>query len=185
MIEFPDKKYDIIYADPPWQYRQKGGPNGKRGMAEAHYPTMNMDELKALPVQPLASNTGCALFLWATCPQLPQAIELMHAWGFEYKTVAFAWAKYNRKNCELFWGMGAYTRANIELCLLGVTPGYRAKEHVVSHGVHQMIEAPVGRHSAKPPQARARIEALMGDVPRIELFARERAPGWDAWGDEV
>lgn len=103
----------------------------------------------------------------------------------EYKTAAFVWVKKNRKSDTPFWGMGAYTRANAEICLLGVTPDFRASEQIKSHAVHQIIEAPVMEHSIKPDETRRRIVELLGDVPRIELFARQRVPGWDAWGDEI
>lgn len=109
----------------------------------------------------------------------------MESWGFIYKTAAFVWVKTNRKSSTPFWGMGAYTRANAELCLLGVTPGFNAGEAIKSHSVHQIIESPVKAHSVKPDETRKRIVELMGDVPRIELFARQHAPGWDVWGDEV
>lgn len=173
---FPEKKYAVIYADPPWGYRNKG----TRAAAARHYPTMTPDDIKALPVADIAA-ADCVLFLWATFPMLPEALAVIEAWGFAYKTAAFVWAKRNRKSPGWFWGLGNWTRSNPEVCLLAV----RGCPERVSAAVHSLIEAPVGRHSAKPPQARARIEALMGDVPRIELFARERAPGWDAWGDEV
>lgn len=123
--------------------------------------------------------------LWATFPNIREALRVMEAWGFEYRTAAFVWIKKNRKNGGNFWGMGAYTRANAEVCLLGTTPGTKARQVVKSHGVQQVIEAPVERHSRKPAEVRERIVRLLGDVPRIELFARERVPGWDAWGNEV
>lgn len=109
----------------------------------------------------------------------------MEAWGFTYKTAAFVWIKKNRKNSGNFWGMGAYTRANAEVCLLGVTPDFKARDQIKSHRVHQVIEAPFEAHSKKPDETRRRIVELLGDVPRIELFARQRADGWDAWGNEV
>lgn len=109
----------------------------------------------------------------------------MQAWGFEYKTAAFVWVKKNRKSGTPFWGMGAYTRANAEVCLLGITPDFKAKEQIKSHAVHQIVEEPIQAHSVKPDEVRKRIVTLMGDVPRIELFARQRAAGWDAWGDEL
>lgn len=128
---------------------------------------------------------GCALFMWATFPQIADALRVMETWGFTYKTAAFVWVKKNRKSDTPFWGMGAYTRANAEICLLGVTPDFRASEQIKSHAVHQIIEAPVMEHSIKPDETRRRIVELLGDVPRIELFARQRVPGWDAWGDEI
>lgn len=173
---FPAKKYAVIYADPPWGYRNRG----TRAAAARHYPTMGVDEIKALPVADIAA-ADCVLFLWATFPMLPEALETVRAWGFQYKTLAFCWAKRNRRSPGWFWGLGNWTRSNPEVCLLAA----RGRPARASAAVHSLIEAPVGRHSAKPKEARTRIEALMGDVPRIELFARERAPGWDAWGDEV
>lgn len=124
-------------------------------------------------------------FLWATFPNIGEALRVMEAWGFEYRTAAFVWVKKNRKSGGNFWGMGAYTRANAEVCLLGTTPGTKARQVVKNHGVQQIVEAPVEQHSRKPTEVRERIVRLMGDVPRIELFARERVPGWDAWGNEV
>ncbi|MBQ9551385.1 MAG: DNA methyltransferase [Clostridia bacterium] len=184
MIPFPDKQYSVIYADPPWSYQQQGGPKGKRGTANAHYGTMSTNDICELPVKNLCGG-GSALFMWATFPQIADAIRVMEAWGFRYKTAAFVWVKKNAKSGSNFWGMGAYTRANAEVCLLGVTPGFRAKDAIKCHSVHQIIEAPIEAHSKKPDEARRRIVELMGDVPRIELFARCRADGWDAWGNEV
>ena len=179
---FPDKTYNIIYADPPWSYRQKGGPRGKRGAASAHYDTGG--DLRPSGEKYVRGGYAVCL-LWATFPNIREALRVMEAWGFEYRTAAFVWIKKNRKNGGNFWGMGAYTRANAEVCLLGTTPGTKARQVVKSHGVQQVIEAPVERHSRKPAEVRERIVRLLGDVPRIELFARERVPGWDAWGNEV
>ena len=109
----------------------------------------------------------------------------MEAWGFVYKTAAFVWVKTYAKSGRPFWGMGAYTRANAEVCLLGVSPGFKARERIRSHRVHQVITAPFEGHSKKPDETRRRIVELLGDVPRLELFARDRAPGWDAWGNEA
>ena len=128
---------------------------------------------------------GAALFLWATFPNIGEALKVMEAWGFTYKTAAFVWVKKNPKSGTNFWGMGQYTRANAEVCLLGITPGFKAGERVKSHRVHQIIEAPFEGHSRKPPEVRERIVELLGDVPRLELFARDRAEGWDSWGDEL
>lgn len=183
MIQFPDKKYQIIYADPPWDY--PGGLKNARGMARQHYQTMTTEEICAMPIQDLCGLDGTALFLWATFPKMPEALRVMETWGVTYKGAAFVWIKKNPKSGSNFWGMGNYTRANAEVCLLGVSKGFRASERVKSHRVHQIVEAPVGRHSAKPPEVRDRIVELLGDVPRIELFARERAEGWDAWGNEI
>lgn len=128
---------------------------------------------------------GAACFLWATFPNIAEGIRVLEAWGFQYKTAAFVWVKKNAKSGTNFWGMGAYTRANAEVCLLGVSPGFKAKERIRSHKVHQIIEAPFEGHSKKPNETRRRIVELLGDVPRLEMFARQRAEGWDAWGNEV
>ena len=169
-------KYKVIYADPPWRYQMKRGS----GVAENHYPTMSMDELCRLPVHRLADK-DCALFLWVTLPMLQEVWTLIEAWGFTYKTVAFIWIKQNRKSNRLFWGMGFWTRSNAEICLLA-TKGHSKR---CSAKVHQIIMSHVEEHSKKPEEARKRIELLMGDVPRVELFARRASPGWEVWGNEV
>lgn len=141
---------------------------------------MRLEELAALPVSDLA-DTDCALFLWATFPQLPEALRLIRAWGFSYKTVAFVWLKTNRRSHTWFYGLGFWTRSNAEICLLA-TKGHPKRQ---AANIHQLIVSPVERHSKKPDEARDRIEALMGDLPRIELFARQKPPGWEVWGNEV
>ena len=170
------KKYSVIYADPPWRYKMYKG-NGK---IEKHYPTMELDEIKALPVKELADK-DCILFLWATLPMIPEALQVIKAWGFEYKTTAFVWVKLSRHSDGIFWGMGYWTRSNVEICMLA-TKGH---PHRRAKNVHQVIVSHVEEHSKKPAEARRRIEALIGDVPRIELFARQSPPGWDVWGNEV
>lgn len=173
------KKYSIIYADPPWAYRTYS-KKGQGRSAESHYPTMSIEDIKALPVGELAAK-DCALFLWITFPCLYEALEVLEAWGFSYKTVAFVWVKQNRKNDDLFTGMGYWTRANAEICILA-TKGHPRR---VSAGVRQVILSHVEEHSKKPDEARDRIVQLIGDLPRIELFARQSPEGWDVWGNEV
>lgn len=173
-----DGGYQVIYADPPWKYRAYSGK--AKGSAENHYPTMDFDALRELPVGMLAAK-DCALFLWVTLPCLPEGLFLMEAWGFSYKTAAFVWVKQNRRADSLFWGLGSWTRSNAELCLLAV----RGRPRRMDAGVHQIILSHVGEHSKKPEEVRERIVRLMGDVPRIELFAREKTEGWDVWGNEV
>ena len=141
---------------------------------------MSIEDIKALPVGELADK-ACALFLWITFPCLYEALEVLEAWGFSYKTVAFVWVKQNRKNDDLFTGMGYWTRANAEICILA-TKGHPRR---VSAGVRQVILSHVEEHSKKPDEARDRIVQLMGDLPRIELFARQSPEGWDVWGNEV
>lgn len=128
------------------------------------------------------SADDCVLFLWVTNPTLKEGLELIEKWGFEYKTVAFTWIKRNKKTTSsLFWGMGYWTRANAELCLLAT----KGKIKRVDKGVHSVIDTPIEQHSKKPDETRRRIVKLMGDLPRIELFARQRAEGWTAWGNEI
>jgi len=249
------EKYGVVLADPPWQYDDKAAA-GQRGAA-FKYPTMPVAEIAALPVRDLVAD-DCALFLWATWPTLPDAFEVMRAWGFSYRTAAFVWVKtapgaareearrtiqrgvanalvqasalglslaQARKDARklklskdaplvqslaacaswlpalrvvpvtrkvmagfhrgdlggLFWGMGQSTRTNTEVVLLGVR-GRLGRE---SCGVHQVVLAPPGRHSEKPGEVHKRIEALLGDRPRLELFARQRVKGWHVWGNEV
>lgn len=172
-------KYQVIYADPPWSYRvwsKKG--NGRS--AESHYPTMSIEEIADLPVNELADE-NCALFLWVTFPLLKEIWKVIDAWGFTYKSVAFVWIKQNKKADSLFWGMGYWTRANAEICILAT----KGSPKRYSKRVHQVIVSHIEEHSKKPEEARRRIEQLMGDVPRIELFARRETPGWDVWGNEV
>lgn len=176
MIPFPDKKYSVIYADPPWSYTA----GGKQRNVRRHYHTMAPEDIFDLPVQDIAAD-NCLLFLWATFPNLDVALETIRRWGFKYKTAAFVWVKRNSKSPGLFWGMGNWTRSNPEVCLLGV----KGKPTRASASVHSVIEAPIGRHSEKPAETRDRIVQLAGGGPMIELFARKTAPGWDAWGDEV
>lgn len=141
---------------------------------------MSMDEIKALPVGDLADK-DCVLFLWVTFPMLRDAWGVIDAWGFKFKTVAFVWIKLNRKADSLFTGLGFWTRSNAEICLLA-TKGHPKRQ---AKNIHQVIVSHVEEHSKKPDEARQRIEALMGDIPRIELFARQQPPGWDVWGNEV
>ena len=169
-------QYSVIYADPPWRYSAKN----VQGAAEKHYPTMGIDEIRALPVAELAEK-DCALFLWVTVPCLLEGLSVLQAWGFQYKTIAFVWIKQNKKADSLFWGMGYWTRSNAEFCILAT----RGSPKRQSAGVHQVIVSHIEEHSKKPQEARERIVQLMGDVPRIELFARQKTPGWDVWGNEV
>ena len=171
------KEYQIVLGDPPWTYNDKAQA-GKRGACHK-YPTMNTADICALNVQSFCAKDA-VLFLWATGPMMPVALDVMAHWGFVYKSIAFTWVK-RTKNNKLHWGMGSWTRANPEFVLLGV----RGKPKRVSAGVHSVLEEPLGAHSAKPLFVRDKIVQLMGDLPRVELFARDRVDGWDAWGNEV
>ena len=168
----------MIYADPPWSYRDKANA-GNRG-ASHKYSTMSLDSIKNLPVKDLADD-NCALFLWVTMPLLPDCLSVIEAWGFKYKTVAFTWVKTHSPSGKFCVGMGNYTRANAEICILAT----KGKMPVKSHSVRSLIVSPRREHSQKPDEARDGIVELFGDVPRIELFARQRIEGWHAWGDQV
>lgn len=174
-----DRKYRVIYADPPWSYYVYSKKGSGRS-AESHYPTMSIDDISKLPIGNLAQNDA-VLLMWVTFPTMYEAIKVIKAWGFTYKTVAFCWIKLNKKTPSLFWGMGYWTRANAEICLLAT----KGKPRRICAGVHQVIMSPIEEHSKKPEETRQRIKQLLGDVPRIELFARECAEGWDYWGNEV
>ena len=170
------RKFNILYADPPWKYER----NKVQGAAERHYPTMSIEQLCALDVEKI-TDENCALFLWSTFPFLPEALRLIKAWGFTYKTTAFVWLKQNRKNKDWFFGLGFWTRGNAEICLLAT----KGKPQRKSAKVSQLIIAPIDKHSKKPDIVREKIVELMGDLPRIELFARQTTPGWEVFGNEV
>lgn len=176
-----NKKYNIIYADPPWSYRDKRDKHPRLcGGASAHYNTMTIEEIKNLPVNKLADD-NCMLFIWVTFPNLQEGLDVIKAWGFTYKTLGFSWIKTNKKNGKPFFGIGYYTKSNCEVCLIGV----KGKPIVVSNKVSSVIIAPREEHSKKPDIVRDKIVELCGDLPRIELFARQKTEGWDVWGNEV
>jgi site-specific DNA-methyltransferase (adenine-specific) len=166
-----NKKYNIIYADPPWKY----GNDVKK-----HYPTIPIKEIHNFPIDKIAAD-NCALFLWVTFPILPEALETVRKWGFRYTTVAFTWIKTNKNNGKPFFGLGNWTRANAEICVLG----FRGKLKRNSNKVSQVVLSPLREHSRKPDEIRYKIVELMGDLPRIELFARQSMKGWDCWGNET
>ena len=141
---------------------------------------MELEQITALPVKELADRDAI-LFLWTTLPMIQEALQVIKAWGFEYKTTAFVWVKLARHSNGIFWGLGYWTRSNVEICMLA-TKGHPKR---VAKSIHQVIISHVEEHSKKPAEARRRIEALMCDVPKIELFARRPARGWDVWGNEV
>ena len=141
---------------------------------------MTIDEICKMPVADI-TDENCILFLWATYPMLKEAIKVIEAWGFTYKSIAFQWVKQNRSGNGYFFGLGRWTRGNTEPCLLAI----KGKPKRISASVGQLIFSPLRRHSQKPDEVRERIVKLVGDVPRIELFARAAAPGWDCWGNEI
>ncbi len=176
---FPNKKYSIIYADPPWDYKgqfQHTGSGGKdSGGAVRHYPTVSVSEMKTWDVASI-SEEDCLLFMWSSSPHLDQAIQLGKAWGFRWATVAFVWDK-QRLN------PGFYTMSQCELCLVfrrGKIPQPRG-----ARNMRQLVQIKRTRHSEKPDAVRERIEKMFPHQCKIELFARKRHQGWDAWGLEI
>ena len=185
---FPDKKFNIIYADPPWQYNKRSNDKTKfGGGAMGHYLTMTHEDICNLPVQDIAAD-NCVLFIWVTFPKLAEGLEVIKSWGFEYKTLGFSWHK-TTKSGSLFFGVGSYTKSNCEVCLfatkgrVGIKPSLN-KLVVKSLRVSSAINSPIQKHSKKPDAIRDRIVELFGDLPRIELFARQASPGWETWGNE-
>lgn len=185
--DLPRSHYGAIYADPPWSFRVWGEGGGTRnGVAKAHYNTMDPDEIAALPVGDLAAP-DCCLFMWITWPNLIEATHLISAWGFAYKTCAFAWVKgdirqpdFFRSDADAYMGLGYWTRANSEVCLLAT----RGAPKRLNADVRQGIIEPRREHSRKPDCVPGRIERLVAG-PYLELFARTTRPGWDVWGNET
>ena len=178
MIPFPDKKYQIIYADPPWQYKTKESlakVSILNGEINTHYKTMTFAELVDLPLSSI-SDKNCMLFMWVVSPMLDEGIELMKKWGFKYSTIAFIWHK-QRSN------PGHYTMSECEICLvgrIGKIPTPRG-----ARNVRQFLSEMRGIHSAKPNEIRNRIFKMFPTQNKIELFARQKTDGWDVWGNEV
>ena len=175
------KKYQIIYADPPWSYYNDSNAKPDcttiKGMRRPPYSVMSSQSIKDLKIKDI-SDDNSILFIWTTDYHLEKCLEVIKSWGFTYKTIGFVW---NKKCCF----MGAYTmKSGIELCLLA-TKGKDAHKLVKMHNIRSLIEEKRTKHSAKPVEVRNRIVALLGDLPRIELFAREKTEGWDVWGNEV
>ncbi|MHA1408523.1 MAG: MT-A70 family methyltransferase [Candidatus Heimdallarchaeaceae archaeon] len=178
MIPFPDKKYQIIYADPPWQYKTKECLAKKsilNGKLNKHYNTMELEDLKNLDVQNITAKNAL-LFLWIVSPMLVEGIQVMSSWGFKYATVVFVWYKQNTNP-------GHYTMSECEFCLIGKTG--RIPYPRGARNIRQMVSRRREKHSQKPEEVRNRINKMFPTQNKIELFARERVEGWDAWGDEV
>jgi N6-adenosine-specific RNA methylase IME4 len=179
------KHYRVIYADPPWTFATYSR-KGKGRSPEAHYDCMTLSDIKALPVADWAAD-DCVLLLWTTDPLLEKAFDVIRAWGFTYKTVGFYWAKLNKGGAAMasgeksfFTGLGFWTRANPEPCLLA-TRGHPKRR---SADVRKLVVSPRREHSRKPDEVYDRIAALC-EGPYLEMFARSSRPGWDTWGSEA
>ena len=198
-------KYSIIYLDPPWKYNSRANHKTRfRGGAEGHYPLMTMAEIAALPIGDIAAKSA-AVLMWCTFPYLDEQIKLFKHWGFKYRTQFITWVKLNPRGYDfpaedpnykpgkqyvlysdglfhsVFFGVGYYAKSNPEVCLLGM----RGQVPTISDTVSSVILAPRRQHSQKPTEAYSRIEGVFGDVPRIELFARNSAPGWVCAGNGI
>jgi len=181
------KKYQIILADPPWRFKNwsiselaKRGKKWARKNGRSPYDVMNNEDICKLPVNEIVAK-DCILFLWATYPKLQEALETIKSWGFIYKTVAFTWVKQNKKSDGWHFGLGYWTRGNPEICLLAT----KGKPKRINNSVANLTISHLQEHSQKPKKIRDKIVELIGDLPRIELFAREKTEGWDVWGNEV
>lgn len=174
------KKYNIIYADPPWKFQAYSKKGSLQKSADCHYSCMKLEDIQNLPVSEIAAS-DCVLFLWVTFPLLQEGIDTMRRWGFLYKTCAFNWVKRNKRAESWFMGLGYWTRSCSEICLLGT----KGKPKRISKSVLQICDARIMEHSRKPDEIRERIVELCGDLPRIELFARRQHEGWECVGNEI
>jgi N6-adenosine-specific RNA methylase IME4 len=178
MIPFPDKKYQIIYADPPWQYETTeclAKTSILNGDINTHYNTLSLEELKTLDI-PSISDKDSLLFMWVVSPMLPDCIDLMLSWGFEYATIGFIWYKQKANP-------GHYTLSECELCLIGKKG--RIPESRGARNIRQFLSSARREHSKKPVEIRARIDMMFPRNTKIELFSRDKIEGWDCWGNEV
>ena len=185
VIDLPNKKYNIIYADPPWHYGSKSAVNNTTGSAikplSDHYRTMSLQELKNMPIKNMTKDDA-ACFMWVTDSHIDEALEVLRSWGFAYKTIAFNWVKTTSKGnyCK---NVAPWTMKSSEICLLGIKG--RMTKYKQANNIESLVISQRTQHSQKPNEVRKRIEDLFGDLPRIELFARQKTDGWDVWGDEI
>ena len=182
------KKYEIIYADPAWSFgdrlrSSKKKADGKMDYRELerHYDTMSIKEMCEIPVKNITAENS-VLFMWTTDAHLEEAMKVINAWGFKYKTIGFVWNKKTNKGNQVCF-MGKWTMKGSEICLLA-TKG-NAHSMIEKHNVRQLVEAERQKHSKKPDEVRNRIVKLLGNRPRLEMFCRESKQGWDVWGNEV
>lgn len=186
-------KYDVILADPPWAYEVWDKDTGSGRSAESHYPTMSLEDICKLPVKDIAAD-NCALFVWAVYPSLFDVQKVIESWGFKYKTLAFEWVKLNTSGNGWHVGMGYYTRANPEPCLLAVRGNMPVAVHderntLITYDDEMFglpLIAKVREHSRKPDEQYRKIDRLYPTYTRrLEMFARRSRPGWDVFGNEV
>lgn len=178
MTDLPAGQFGVILADPPWRFATFDGKSSVATQAADPYATMSLENIKSMPMA-FTGATDCALIMWATAPLLPQAFEVMRAWGFTFKT-AGAWAKQSSTGQKWAFGTGYVFRSAAEFFLVGV----RGRPKVKSRSVRNLIVAPIREHSRKPDDMHAMCEALF-EGPYLELFARESRPGWTTWGNQA
>lgn len=173
------KKYDVIYCDPPWDYKGQTQHSGKKssdtGGANSHYNTVKLEDLKELDI-PSISEDNCLMFMWTSSPHLDQAIALLEAWGFKYTTIGFVWDKVNVNP-------GFYTMSQCEICIIGKKGKIPIPRG--SRNVRQFLSKKRTKHSEKPTEFRDRIAEMFPKQNKIELFARNKTEGWDFWGNEI
>jgi len=186
------KKYQIIYADPPWSYYDdtatQQGYTAITGMGHPSYPVMSSKEIMNLPIKNI-SDKNCILFIWTTDHHLEKCLKVIKSWGFEYKAIGFVWLKKNKQKKPVYFESPYTMKSDMELCLLAIK-GKFAYKLVKRHNIKSLIESVGKKHSGKPAEVKNRIVKLLGDLPRIELFARQKTKGWDAvswndWDNEV
>jgi len=171
-------KYSVIYADPPWEFPDSGGTKNSRGLAKKFYPTMKTEDICSIPVKEWVEDNSM-LFIWASFRRLQEVFKVIEAWGFEYYGIGFLWAKTN-KSSGFHFGMGYYTRHNTEPCFIAI----RGKPKPLNRDVRELIVSQVEEHSKKPDEIRDRISRIY-DGRKLEMFARKKVDGWDAWGNEI
>ena len=177
-MSLPNKKYNIIYADPPWHFENWNNKTAQTNPNQ-HYPTMTMKDIANMKVNDIAAD-DCVLFMWCTDPLLHKQLPIIESWGFKYKTVGFTWAKTNRTKMGFFTGLGYWTRGNPEMCLLAT----RGKPKRLNKSIPQLVVSQRQEHSRKPDIIYEHIEKML-EGPYIELFARRKRKGWTSWGNEV
>ena len=184
MIPFPKKKYNIIYADPPWKFSSPKFQDGNRGFGnrvEDRYKTLSIKEMCNLSINKITKE-DCILFMWVIDSHLKESFEVIESWGFRFATIGFTWVKqYNTGS--YCYNFGTYTLKSTEICLIALKG--KLKNIKKSNNIKGLVFAERTVHSKKPNEVRNRIVELCGDLPKIELFARQRVKGWDCWGNEV
>jgi len=175
------KKYNIIYADPPWDLKYLKETKSGINVYDLPYVTMNIDAICDLDIESIAADDAL-LFMWVTDNNVPHICKVMEAWGFKYVTIGFVWNKVAKTTNGVNATLGKYARKSCEICYIGKRGKYIVENSCKTDQYAGIVK---GRHSAKPPEIRDRIVSLVGDLPRVELFARNETPGWDVWGNEV